>query len=347
MKGTGSGLIITWILIHIFFATNAQEYLITEKPNLYKFPVKAVTTLEQRGEQWNLSSYEEYDLSGKKIMEIIYRPDGNPAINILYQYDSTGNIFQKIRNDNESIFYITRFSYLNKSNKISEKTICYSEGIECEKPMLGFNNDNLETEDQGYLSGGNSFYNQFFTYDKKGNLIENTYLSFEGDVVEKIVFEYDSNGKPILQKSLNGKGKLNQRIFYSYDGEGNLISEEISDITNSSRIRNLFRYDEKGRIIESTKISGIAFVLYKTTFQYNKKGWLVSEFKTDSQGINSFIKKFIYDREGRLLEEIVEFPQGYKQIHTYSFNKKGLLTGKVIKAPDEQKNIRFSYEFYE
>lgn len=134
------------------------------------------------------------------------------------------------------------------------------------------------------------------TYDENNNLIEQTCLSSDGELIWKNIITY-KNGLKVDSSEYNSKGTLKAKSIYTY--EGNLLVDETG-------------YDGEGALV------------WKTVYKYNAAGKIESSSDYNYDGVLDAAKVYAYSEEG-LLDTITEF-DGFstatvKRVFRYDDNK--------------------------
>ena len=185
--------------------------------------------------------------------------------------------------------------------------------------------DTVQTFDQqGHLLSTvckNGGIDQFYKYDKNGNLIEHTAQDF----VQK--YTYDKKGKRIKYSNSEGETQV-----YNYDKNGRLLNIKSSDGTVYGYI-----YDEKGRLFETNEGDGDTFV-YREWYFYDENDRMTS--KEVSDGVSEF---YTYDREGNIVE--TNYSDG--SVTKAWYGGDGSVVYRVTRVYDCETEEFFIYERYD
>ena len=194
-----------------------------------------------------------YNGNIESIVETRYEKNGDLRIDdgkLIYRFNNKGNIL-------EECFY-------ESDGDLSYRTIyIYNE------------NDDKKLEQLKTFSDGNTIISDYkYTYDEKGNLLE-----------ERLC---DLYGRKIAEKK--------------YDEKGNML-EEIKYLMGYAYNINKCTYDEKGNKLEECRYLNDR-LFSKNKYTYNDKGnKLEGEgCRYDSDGELEYILKYIYDDKGNKLE---------------------------------------------
>lgn len=131
-----------------------------------------------------------------------------------------------------------------------------------------------------FKNNGVHLYSELYTYDKKGNLVEEKKVDPKNIVIEKTLYTYDTAAR--LQTKTKYKENLNLQYkdFFEYEN-GRLVLEERYGSDDALVSRKDFKYDDKGNILGIRKVAPNTQDV-ETSFVY--------EF--DSKG--NWIKKIVY-----------------------------------------------------
>lgn len=175
-----------------------------------------------------------------------------------------------------------------------------------------------------------------YTYDDKGNQIENTIVNNNTYVDGKkststsnTSMQYDADGfllRSVQQSSSTDKdGIVNNAVYnheYTYEN-GRLIKDAVTSTTNGtpSSYVSQYEYDSEGKVIKysntynnsSVAITYSGKIIQKFTMtdgsgnvtspfvQYNEKGWLTKSIETWAGGTDEF--RYEYTSEGQIAKE--------------------------------------------
>lgn len=271
------------------------------------------------------------NLTGHHTSSLTIGPEGEPLgtdlekCQITYRYTipdekCPSRLAEKI--DERGL--ITRYFYLEDSDKISQIILCNKE---------------------------RNFIRQFFQYDDNGMLTEAITDDGQSDekedisqVSERKITRFKRNlGKQAtgaiaesVETALDiscGSEVFVKRTLFSYDSYGNLTRQECLDEEEESLIVKEWDYDPLGRVLRSFD-SAAGDKIYT----YNDAGKIEEQIDLPCEG-ESVKKTFIYDKAGRLIKTCEE--RGDKvQTESYVYNSLGQKTASV----DEYGNETF-YEY--
>ncbi|WP_396169719.1 YARHG domain-containing protein [Flavobacterium sp.] len=159
--------------------------------------------------------------------------------NIKYNYNSDGNLIEKVILYDDVIANTTIYKYDDTENIIEESQ----------------------------LVNNGSPYTTIYKYDEKNNLIEQKSNGYTEN------YEYNSKGDVSLKKlTMNGDKHSTNRI-YKYNNNGDKINETYTDRGNSKEIN--YKYDTKNNLIEIVDDENG----YITNYEYDNFGNWIKEIK--------------------------------------------------------------------
>jgi len=200
----------------------------------------------------------KYDLNGIIFENIEIRKDGTSRT--IYKFLNNNKVESTLYLNGNVISYgLTSYNHAGLFLESIEKS---PKNIITMRIISDFDTNGNYKNKVYYSSNGNIWRIENYKYDKRGNLIENTYL-----------FE---NNKWIMS------------FYYSYDGKNNLTKSIYKRSDGGSRIRELY-YDNNNKLLKSNL----------TQFYNNDVVWkLVSYFIYDSNNI--LIKEINNNERGEL-----------------------------------------------
>jgi hypothetical protein len=141
------------------------------------------------------------------------------------------------------------------------------------------------------LDGSRNSLN-FYTYDKKGNLVKK-YREFSDAKTSTQLFEYDGNGNLIFEDFKRSDG-VKGRTGYDYDTNGKLVQADCKGLNGWFFGVIKYKYDKNGR---------------KTRADIEREGKKVG------------IINYTYGENGNLVEEYWDFPGNWSQTFTYEYDQ--------------------------
>jgi hypothetical protein len=201
--------------------------------------------------------------------------------------------------DNSSENKIAKISFKEfdrKGNLILSENFNENGTILIRRTIIYKNNLKIENITE-FKENTNSITSQYISrFDDKGNVAERVSINPEGDTTGIFKFSYDSKGNIIEELHYDNKGNLIERIAYAYNYniEGFVIGRSIRDSFNNkftSRDSIIYRPDEQQveRIVYNE--AGKKQIIY--TYVYDNAGNVRKEIHSDNTG--KILKKYIYE----------------------------------------------------
>ena len=184
--------------------------------------------------------------------------------------------------------------------------------------------------------------NSNIKFDKKGNLIEYSDFSSEGELYSKHISTYDDNGKFIEEIKYDKDGKKvfitkikevengNAREYKRYDLEGNLILKGIS------------KYDDNHNLIESSRYKADGSLDSKIIYKYDENDNKIEYSMYKSDGTLIYQDKSKFDKNGNEVEVNYYGSEGElmaKANYQYTFDDKNNWITRTLIEDDIPKYI--------
>ncbi|WDP91961.1 MAG: PEGA domain-containing protein [Desulfobacter sp.] len=199
-----------------------------------------------------------------------------------------------------------------------------------------------------------------FTYDEKGNLIQENWIKPEGRW-EKTWFTYTPKNQ-LIQKVFQRKGKPQFTHHYRYDGNGNRVEETIYR-KDQLDTRILYTYDQQGRLVNELEKKYLAGRYldrhsYETIYTWDENNNLKVEERNRVTGGDLKKYTYWYDDQGKMVKRRVQIANGYREMDkTYDYdhdedefarkyNDNGLLI-EEIKNPRDPYPVKTLYTYRE
>ena len=162
--------------------------------------------------------------------------------------------------------------------------------------------------------------NKLFTYDERGNLLEEYYESEKSEYTK--VRTYDADGNLLTEVSYDAKGQQNTALLsYAYDDWGNLIKKEQTDLKGNVTTTS-YTYDESGKLLSENNVTKHGAVQPRVKYTYDDRGNQLTktQFNNLGQQINQY--RYTYDKRGNRLSEerLTADKVVYKVLYTYDKN---------------------------
>ncbi|OUS18033.1 hypothetical protein A9Q93_04525 [Nonlabens dokdonensis] len=236
----------------------------------------------------------DYEITKRKTNKA-----NRPSIKLFF--DSNGNLLKKIKfgtNHNSSLKLIGSIEVLNYLKDSLISSLEYYSDCYCEKQI-------------------EPYYNTNYTYNKKGQLIDESTFYFNTDsLFFKTTFEYDENLN-------NTKSIFNPTYYYQREFDSlNRITSLKQIYDNDLRWEWKYNYSDNKRIgIFQTYYNDGKDYSKKEINTFNKKGQLIESEKKYISKLETGDKIKIYYSENGLLEKIeyYEFSSYNKEYELNSF----------------------------
>jgi hypothetical protein len=268
-----------------FFSCNNQEKEIKSKNVVNKLEAKDSTRKVK-------NDWEKKHLFDK-VQKIIELTSNNKHTFIFNrfgfiveesEYDSNGNLFQRVvcKYDNnnylmEEIIYDS-FNTISTINKFK-----YQNNLLIEHCLLK-PDETLERIDK-------------YSYDKKGNKIEENWFDSQNNLILKFISKYDNIGNCTATQEFNSKNQLSTIYEYRLDDNGNSIENIWLDSNEKIRHRLVFKFDEYNNIIEQKTFgdNGSLKEIYKTKYEIDyHKNWIKNTFYMNGDIFNETARQITY-----------------------------------------------------
>lgn len=222
----------------------------------------------------------EYDSTGNKLKETFYHTNGNKAQYIIYEYNILDKLIRDTMytSDGSEVMAANTHTYneqgdeiLNISKRIDELTVEKYEYVYDDSDAIVnvtmHKDDEFSYElrytydqkgnvlEQGYYDENGEYNSGYeYTYDEKGNMIKEKHNSESSNF--EVIRTYDDIGNLIEKKTYeNGRKEASLWYKYEYDSNGNKIKSSSLESDGSIKSYEIYKYDEKGREIKCTSYS--------------------------------------------------------------------------------------------
>ncbi len=227
------------------------------------------------------------------------------------------------KNDYESI--LGNVKSVSTTNYIAVKRFgeFQKEGISYQK-FVSYNKEgNKSFEKYRYKSF--PWYERFFFYDNRGNLIKDV----GGKNANVHYYKYDKSGNKIEENYFEPEGKLKWRCYFKYDSNGNEIKQISYDPNGKLKHNSYYRYDALGNMIENCLIRKDGYLTENYIWDYDKFGNLLEHKSLKNNGewfYNFNINKGKHKIDGEFYYKTVyEYFESIKTIRLETYNDDGSL----------------------
>jgi hypothetical protein len=233
-------------------------------------------------------------------------------------------------------------------------TVSFAQNNNCKEMGLKGNVKNIR-ETQYKLNDINPGLNEVllttFSFNKKGQKIEETTTDVGGDLKNNHKISYDKSGnisseskqtptvngnfitkykynasKQLTKKEVTSNGRLIATHIYDYDEKGNVVKREIQKKLGLLDIYNEkfdCKYDENNRLIEEIHLDGTYYI--KTVYQYNEKDQIIHRTEYNSRGGSTYESDFVYDELDNLSTETATYKgnKTFDYSYVYEYDNQG------------------------
>jgi len=319
-------LLIFFLLLRLMSPINAQyDPEVVERTRMAKARVKTQT-------QWT------YDYVNGK-------PSSKGYKSAVIKFDTRGNVTE-ITNYNQEGKAISSFMYQydNRNNRINlkqydeQRKLKYSQEIEIDA-------SGKKIRESGF--DGNDKYNNTYTYDGSGRLIEIKYTA-NNSIIERRQFKYSGNKTEIFV--YNASDALSFRQENTYNELGLLLSEIRKNEQGVTIQSRNMKYNNLGDLIQEIKKRTNDKLDYQKVYQYDKSNRPIKEETTTLDGIVYVSHEYQYNASGDLLFESWRRNERATEASTnkYTYDSNGLYTDKDSYFANFKYNslYKYVYEFY-
>ncbi len=286
-----------------------------EKPKIKTFKI---FRQERSNEDKTLQLQRELDEKGNKLSELSYSEDGELMEEKYWEYDSNGALIAdkcifieeevtevvKYLYDEQGKLTLTHKSYgeagdadstyyiYNDGGKLIEKRTESSEGEVEHKEEMKYDGENL-IQQIVYNYDGTIMEKSSFTYNEKGELLEELRYTSERNQELKILYDYPLVGKSPDTTVYNSKGNIVQRTRNSFDDKQRIVKEVIETVDLTvKKFTSLYAYDSVDNLIEVKLVDKNENLLSKIEYKHNNFNLLSEEihFEVVEEGVE--LRKF-------------------------------------------------------
>lgn len=184
--------------------------------------------------------------------------------------------------------------------------------------------------------------NKLFTYDERGNLLEEFYESTNNEYTR--VRTYDENDNLLTETTYDAKGQqIGDHITHTYDQQGNLLTENRTDAKGNSSGTS-YTYDEQGHLLTESRTDAKGNSS-TTSYTYDEQGRLLSENHVTIDGAVQPRVKYTYDRRGNLLTEEYLSAGEVVQKNQFTYDRKGNMLTQEAHARGSSFRYEWTYDY--
>ena len=134
-----------------------------------------------------------------------------------------------------------------------------------------------------YFRTPNAKYQHIF--NNFGQEVENSELSVDGKIVDKVVYSYDSKGRIVEQTGYDDSENVIWKVVNTYDSNGLKIEESEYDGKNNLCSKSIFKY-QGTNCVDETFYNGNGALIWKNIFVYDEKNLNTESYSYYANGSN-------------------------------------------------------------
>ena len=187
----------------------------------------------------------EYREDGKMLVEHVEYQDSYRD-QILYTYDSYGNLVERKQIDDEGEVESCE-TYVYEGEVLKKETVIDGDGALVSEAV--------------------------HLYDEEGSMIETQMRGKEDHEEIRVVYEYDEQGNRDCMERFNKAGQIMARTTYTFNEQGVVVEMFEEDTTTSKTIR--FQHDEKGNVTLQEEYNDKEELNHRIERMYDPDGELI------------------------------------------------------------------------
>lgn len=176
-------------------------------------------------------------------------------------------------------------------------------------------------------------------FNSAGIEVENSELSLDNKVLNKIAYEYNDEGKLTSQTCFDESGNVLWKTVKTFDANGKLSEENEYDEKGILCSKSIFKYTGDN-LTDDTYYSGNGALIWKNIYSYDKNGNQTETYSYYASGELESKKTFKFLDNGKI-SEICYFDSDAKTLlkkEVYRYDSKNYLTEI---ATYDSKNVLF------
>lgn len=294
-----------------------------------------------------------------------------------YTYDELSRLTEVSAGKDSSKTKLMQYSYdiYEEDGTISSKSVDANGNVS--KEYVDWEGNTVRNADQG--NGKIQAIATGYQYDKKGNVIKETYTNgdykaYEYDGRNRLVqvtwykadgtgtlqtkYTYSTSDQVLTMEDFRVEGSAKNRYRYTayeYDDMNQLTAQaeyDGSEIPTKDQIRERqtkYAYDKDGKLLEVT-YSKTENGVVSLQYQYNEYGWLSKvKAKLDNRD-SSTLREYLYNSDGKICEirdypEFAVNPSGHYMSKRYEFDDLMRVTHMEYRSSLQPDRIRESYDY--
>jgi hypothetical protein len=155
-----------------------------------------------------------------------------------------------------------------------------------------------------------------FEYNQKGQMVKALWQLLDGSRNSLNFYTYDKKGNLVKKYREFSDAKTSTQLF-EYDGNGNLIFEDFKR-SDGVKGRTRYDYDKNGKRVQADCKSLDGWFSGVIKYQYDKNG-RKTRADIEKDGKKSGIINYTYGENGNLVKEYWDFPGKWSQTFLYEY----------------------------
>jgi len=216
--------------------------------------------------------------------------------------------------------YRSKITHFDTRGNITEIINNNADGRLVSRIVNRYDNRNNLISHQRFNERNEERYSQRNMFDAAGNLVRET--GFNGNAQYNNTFTYDTNGRLVEIRYMEDNALVERREFrYT----GNRIEISVFGPNNNLVYRQENTLNDKGLLVSEVRTGGSANnVIHTLTMQYNSLGDLTEEMRRRGDNRLEFQRFLTYDRNNRPIRVETVNPDGTRFVsHEWQFNAQG------------------------
>ncbi len=203
-----------------------------------------------------------------------------------------------------------------------------------------------------------NYYSEY-TFDDKGNIIEQNDYDGEGNYISGALTEFNENSKITLYQIFDENKQIIEWTEYGWDEEGRMILNVEYDGNGAVTSRYTCEYDKNGNMLNSATYGENDQLEGREEATYNEDGTTNTYLSYDGEENVIYRDAYTYNEQGKLIKEEISYEsdgEAYNSVSEYEYDSKGnqtlllsyddgVLAEKVESAYDDRGNMLVSKSY--
>ena len=182
-------------------------------------------------------------------------------------------------------------------------------------------------------------------FNEYGQEIENSSLTTDGKVLDKITYSYDSKGNITTQTGLDDAGNVMWKIVNTYDKKGLKTEEAEYDAKDYLSSKSIFKYTGTN-CTEETLYNGNGKIIWKNIYEYDENNNCKTLYSYYSNGELESKKTFKYNDKNAVQEIFYYDDEGsLEKKELYRYDAKDVLTEIATYTPQNKLYLRMFFKY--